>query len=177
MAGKILLTGVPGVGKTTVIRKIAAGLGELAAGFYTEEVREARTRIGFDIVTLDGRRAALSRKASKSTYRVGRYGVDVRAIDSVAVSAIDDAVSRGKIVIIDEIGKMELFSKAFRQSVTQAFDSPTSVIAVIMLKAHPFADGIKHRQGVTTIEVTESNRDSLPQEILSDLDFSSGYQE
>jgi len=174
VSAKILLTGVPGVGKTTVIRKIAAGLAEHAAGFYTDEVSEAHARIGFDIITLDGHRAALSRKTSKSKYRVGRYGVDVQAIDFVAVSAIEDAVSRNKIVVIDEIGKMELFSKAFRESVLKAFDSSNPVVAVIMFKSHPFADGIKRRHDVRTIQVTEGNRDRLPREILSELGFASG---
>jgi len=159
------------VGKTTVIRKIAEGLGDNAAGFYTAEVREAHARIGFDIVSLDGRRAPLSRKTSKSKYRVGRYGIDLQAIDSVAVLAIKDAVSRNRIVIIDEIGKMELFSEPFRESVLRALNSSNLVVAVIMFKPHAFADGLKLRKDVRIIQVTESNRDRLPYEILSGLGF------
>jgi nucleoside-triphosphatase len=173
VSAKILLTGVPGVGKTTVIRSIAEGLAEHAAGFYTGEVREARGRVGFDIITLDGRRAALSRKASESRHRVGRYGVDVQAIDSVAVPAIEEALSHNKIVVIDEIGRMELFSRAFRESVVKAFDSSNPVIAVIMLKSHPFADEIKRRKDVRIIQVTEAKRGRLPREIMSELGFAS----
>jgi nucleoside-triphosphatase len=173
MSPKILLTGVPGVGKTTVIRKIVALMGDDAAGFYTEETREAGKRTGFDIITLDGRRAVLSRKNKKSKYMVGKYGVDLRQMDSVAVPAIDDAVSRNKTIIIDEIGKMELFSNAFRESVSRAFDSPNRVVAVIMLKSDTFADSIKRRRDVKTIQVTEANRTLLPRKILSELGFAS----
>jgi nucleoside-triphosphatase len=173
MGQKILLTGVPGVGKTTIIKKVVAGLGDRAAGFFTEEVREASTRSGFDVITLDGRRAVLSRKTLKSRHRVGKYGVDVRGIDSVAVPAIDDAVSRNKIVVIDEIGKMELFSKAFREAVMRAFAAPNPLVAVIMLKPNPFADAIKQRDYVEVIRVTEGNRDSLPRTILSKFGFAS----
>jgi len=169
MTTRILLTGAPGVGKTTVIREVAHLLGVAAAGFYTEETRQGGKRTGFDIVTLDGGRAPLSRAGGKSRYRVGRYGVDVEALDSVGVAAIEDALASDKVIIIDEIGKMELFSDRFREAVMRAFDSPNSVVAVIMLKRNPFADSIKERLDATTIEVTMSNRDSLPKRIMEEL--------
>lgn len=169
VAAKILITGVPGVGKTTIAREVARLLGENAGGFYSEERREGRGRVGFDIVTLDGRRAALSHVNIKGKHRVGKYGVDVGAVDSVAASVIDDAIARNKTVIIDEIGKMELFSQKFRESVTRALDSPSPTLAVIMLKSNPFADSVKRRPNVNLIEVTPSNRDSLAPDIATRL--------
>jgi nucleoside-triphosphatase len=169
VSAKILLTGVPGVGKTTLIREIARLLGGKAGGFYTEETREGRTRTGFDIVTLDGRRAALSRVNMASRFRVGKYGVDLDGLDSVAVRAVEDSIDRNQTIVIDEIGKMELFSEAFRHSVARAFDSPNLVVAVVMLKSHPFADQLKQRPGVETIEVTMSNRDRLAPDIVRKL--------
>jgi nucleoside-triphosphatase len=169
MPAKVLLTGVPGIGKTTVIREVARLLGPDAAGFYTEETRAGGRRTGFDIITLDGRRAVLSRVKKKSRFRVGRYGVDIEAIDFLAVSSIEDAIQRNKTVIIDEIGKMELFSGKFRESVRRAFDSANPTVAVIMLKSNPFADSIKQKPDVELIEVTLSNRDSLPQRIFAEL--------
>ena len=165
----ILLTGVPGVGKTTVIKEVAERLGQNAGGFYTEEKRHGRNRVGFDIVTLDGRRAALSHVNIKGRHRVGKYGVDVAAIDSVAVSSIDDAIASGKTVVVDEIGKMELFSQRFRESVARALDAPVPTVAVIMLKPNPFADAVKQRTDVKIIEVTPSNRDALPARIVEEL--------
>lgn len=169
MAAKILLTGTPGVGKTTVVKELARLLGPEAAGFYTEEQREGPRRVGFDIITLDSRRATLSHVNKKSKYKVGKYGVDVPSIDSVAASAIEDAIVANKIIIIDEIGRMELFSEKFREAVVRAFDSPNPILAVIMLKPNPFADSIKRRPGVRLIEVSLSNRDSLPAEIVRSL--------
>ena len=165
----ILLTGVPGVGKTTVIKEVAERLGQNAGGFYTEEKRHGRSRVGFDIVTLDGRRVALSRVNIKGRHRVGKYGVDVAAIDSVAVSSIDDAIASGKTVVVDEIGKMELFSQRFRESVARALDAPVPTVAVIMLKPNPFADAVKRRTDVKIVEVTPSNRDALPARIVEEL--------
>lgn len=169
MSRKILLTGAPGVGKTTVIREVAGLLGREAAGFYTEERRQGNKRVGFDIITLDGRTAALSHVNIKGRHRVGKYGVDLESIDSVAVAAVENAIAGGKTVIIDEIGKMELFSDRFREWVLRALDSPNPVIAVIMLKSNPFADAIKRRTDVNMYEVTLSNRDSLPARIAGEI--------
>lgn len=169
MPKRILLTGVPGVGKTTVIQKVAKLLGSEATGFYTEETRMAGRRTGFDIITLDGRRAVLSRANKKSRHKVGRYGVDIDSLDSVAVPTIDYPIGKGKTIIIDEIGKMELFSRRFREAVLRAFESPNDVVAVIMLKHNSFTDSIKNRDDVTAIEVTVSNRNSLPGEIMEEL--------
>ncbi len=162
MITKILLTGVPGAGKTTVIRKVAEALGQKAAGFYTLEKRQGRQRVGFEIITLDGNRAMLSHENISSKYRVGRYGVDVDALDSVAVPSIEKAISAGLVTIIDEIGKMELFSRNFREAVMRAFDSAAPLVAVIMLKPNEFADRLKHRADVELIEVSPANRDALP---------------
>jgi nucleoside-triphosphatase len=168
MALKVLLTGLPGVGKTTIVTQVAQQVGSTAGGFYTEETREGGKRTGFDIITLAGKRAALSRIGRKSPCRVGKYGVDVQSIERVGVPAIEEAIAGGKCIIIDEIGKMELFSEKFREAVTKAFNSPNPVLAVIMLKSHPFADSIKRRANVKIIEVTVSNRDSLPRQLLAE---------
>jgi nucleoside-triphosphatase len=169
MSPKILITGAPGVGKTTVIRKVAGALGSHAAGFYTEERRENGRRVGFDIVTLDGRRAPLSGIGISGKQRVGRYGVDVHSIDSVAVPAIEQAIHERRIIIIDEIGKMELFSEKFRQAVVKAFDSPCPVVAVIMLKSNPFADSVKSRRDIEINDITISNRESIAAEIAKKI--------
>jgi nucleoside-triphosphatase len=166
---KILLTGVPGIGKTTVIRKVTHLLGDKAAGFYTEERREGKRRVGFDLITLDGARAALSHVNIHSAHRVGRYGVDIRAMDSIGAFTIEKAIGQRKVIIIDEIGKMELFSTKFRDAVMKAFESGSAIVAVIMKKPHPFADSIKRRGDVQLIEVIQSNREALPARIAEAL--------
>ncbi|MCX8127048.1 MAG: AAA family ATPase, partial [Dehalococcoidia bacterium] len=96
----ILITGKPGCGKTTLLRRAVAESGVAAGGFYTEEVREHGERQGFRIVTLDGRSAVLSYVGIRSPYRVGRYGVDLVALESVAVPAIYGAIAWSEVVVI-----------------------------------------------------------------------------
>jgi nucleoside-triphosphatase len=77
------------------------------------------------------------------------------------VPAIDQAVATGQVVVIDEIGPMELFSTAFRAAVLRAVDSGRPVLATIVRRPHPWADALKRRPGVRLIEITPANRDAL----------------
>lgn len=171
MGSAILLTGRPGVGKTTIVRAVVAGLEGLAGGFYTEEIRRQGQRLEFRLVSLDGPTGTLARVDIASRYRVGRYGVDLDDLERVGVGALRRAVARPQvaIVVIDEIGKMELFSAAFRQQVEAALESPKPVLATAMAGAHPWVDVVKARPGVTLVEVTLANRNALPQQILRQL--------
>lgn len=163
----ILLTGRPGVGKTTVIRAVVERLSVPAGGFYTAEIREGRVRKGFKLITLDGQEAVMAHVDLPGPPRVSKYGVDVRAIDQVAVPAIQRAVEAGGLVVIDEIGPMELHSAAFKAAVLRAVESGRPVLATIMLRSNPWADKLKRRPGVRLIEVTRANRDTLPEQLVA----------
>ena len=162
-----MLTGRPGVGKTTIIRTVAGRLGASAGGFYTEEIREGRRRTGFRLVSLDGRTGILASVNISSPCRVGRYGVHLRDLEQVGVKALLRAIQQPDVpvVVIDEIGKMELFSPAFRQATLAALDSPKAVLASAMAGPQPWVDAIKGRADVTVIEVTRANRQALPEQI------------
>ena len=163
----ILLTGEPGSGKTTLIKEVITKAEKNAGGFYTEEIRERGARKGFKIVTLDGKEAVLSHVDIKSTYRVSKYGVDLGAIDELAVPAIEEATKSCDIVVIDEIGKMELYSSRFKEAVNEALDSGKKVLGTIMLASNPVANKIKERPDLVTILVSKTNRDQVRKELLS----------
>ncbi|MCL6473397.1 MAG: NTPase [Firmicutes bacterium] len=160
-AKNIFITGKPGTGKTTLIKKIIAELNLNAGGFFTQEVREAGERIGFDILTLDGRRGTLARKGMKSRFRVGKYGVSLNDLDEIAVDSIRKALQENKIVIIDEIGKMELFSEKFKDAVVQALESENIVLGTIKLADDPFTDKIRRRDDTVIFELTAENREEV----------------
>jgi nucleoside-triphosphatase len=164
-----LLTGRPGVGKTTCLRRVLEQLRRPAGGFLTEEVRVGGARVGFALVTLDGGRVTLAHVERRGAPRVGKYGVDVEALDRVGVPAIRRAVEKGWLVVVDEIGKMELASAAFRAAVEDALAGPAPVLGTVMAASHPWADQAKAAPGVTLIEVTVANRDRLPAELLNNL--------
>lgn len=162
----ILITGRPGIGKTTLIKQIAKKLGQRASGFYTEEIRRGGQRIGFGIKTLDGKSGTLSRVDIDSPYRIGKYKVNILEFEKVALPAIEDALAGAKIVIIDEIGPMELFSQKFKDIVLAALDSSSQVVATIKLKGSRFIDRIKSRRDVTLFNLRPDNRAEVLNKIL-----------
>jgi nucleoside-triphosphatase len=166
MARALLLTGRPGVGKTTVIKTVSQALGERADGFYTEEIRASGRRQGFRLIGLRGEQATLAHVRIKGRPRVGRYGVDVAALDRTGVTALERGIAQGRVVVIDEIGKMELFSEAFKAAVLGALDSPAPVIATVMARPHPWVDPLKGRPDVTLWQVTVENRDEMLSRVL-----------
>jgi nucleoside-triphosphatase len=165
----LLLTGPPKVGKTTVIMAVCHVLGERADGFYTKELRERGRRKGFLLISLRGEEGLLAHVDLKHGPRVGRYAVNIDDIESIGVTALRRAKREGAIIIIDEIGRMELFSEAFKREVLRLLDSPSRVLATVREAEEPFCDSIKGREDVTVIRVSEGNRDALPEIILDEL--------
>ena len=176
----ILLTGRPGIGKTTAIKKIVSLLGNNVGGFYTREVRMRGKRTGFEIVTLDGQVDYLATKEPAITFTdqvpFGRYRVNLTAINEVAVPALLRAVEQGQVVIIDEIGPMEIRSKRFCQMVLEILDSEAVVIGTIVQKPNRFADRVKAHPRVTIKEITLSNRGQITAETYAELKPYIDYQ-
>lgn len=154
----ILITGNPGVGKTTLIQNIISKFNIPAGGFYTAEVRDENgKRWGFKIISLDGREDVLASVELISQRRVSKYGVDIAAVDRIGVTAIRDALSRDDIVVIDEIGRMELTSEQFRDVVMEALDSPKPVLGTIAIRDTNLARRIKKREDTRVIKLTRAN--------------------
>jgi nucleoside-triphosphatase len=170
MASHILITGLPGVGKTTLIRKLAERLTEYRpAGFYTEEIRDAQgVREGFRLVTLCSRQLVLSHVRHPGPHRVSRYGVDVAGFERL-LEELDLRHSPSSLIIIDEIGKMECFSKRFIDLVTLLLDGPKTLVATIALKGEGLIRQVKRKPDCRVVTVTRENRDRLPDELTSEL--------
>jgi nucleoside-triphosphatase len=170
MRNKILLTGEPRVGKTTALKKIIQRIGETnCIGFYTEEIRNEFDRIGFDCVSLDGRRARIADINFKSDIRMGRYGIDIEAFEDIALKAINTSLSSNKVIIIDEIGPIQLLSTKFKQEIYNILASPNWVVGTIFYNKHPDADEIKKAPGIKLFRVTSECRDIIIEDIFHDI--------
>ena len=162
----LLLTGIPGIGKTTIIRKVAASLsGYTLAGFVTDEIRTEQGREGFRMTTFDGSKAVIAHVDFQTRRRVGRYRVDVQTIDCLVQSAL--RLERNiEVYLVDEIGKMECLSKVFVDCMRSVLDSGIPVVAAVAKKGEGFISEVKRRGDTVIWEVTRQNRDALPDSIL-----------
>lgn len=151
------------MGKTTLIRRVTTWLGGRAGGFYTEEVRHGGARTGFRLVTLDGRSAVFAHVdlAGRSPHRVGRYGVDLAVLEGIGVAALRHAAERGHIVVVDEIGKMELLSAAFRHTLEEIVRASVPLLATITAAPHPWADAFKRHPDAVVQVLTPANRNRV----------------
>lgn len=170
MSQAFLLTGAPGSGKTTAIRRILERISFEAGGFYTEEIRTGGRRKGFRLVTLEGERAVLAHVDIQGAPRISKYGVDVEALERVGVAALRRACAQKPLVVIDEIGPMEMLSQAFREAVVEALESDRVVLGSIVRRGRGFAQAVKSRPEVQVIEIHRSNRDRLVEDLAKQVE-------
>jgi nucleoside-triphosphatase len=167
---KALIEARPGAGKTTAVIRLAERLraAELSvAGFVTEEVRERGVRVGFGIETFAGERGVLAHVELPGPPRVGKYGVDLDALERLALPSLEPPA--GGVTVIDELGKMELASARFRDAVTALFDADVPLVATVHAFRHPFTDELKRRSDVELIRLNKANRDELPAALATRL--------
>jgi nucleoside-triphosphatase len=167
---RALIEARPGAGKTTALRRVfellrARRVG--CAGILTGEIRVGGRRVGFSVEALAGSaRATLAHVDRGGAPRVGRYGVDLEALERVALPELRRDAD---VVLIDELGKMELLSEAFREAVLELFESRRAVIATVHVFRHPLTDALKARSDVEVVRLTRAGRDRLPGSIVERL--------
>jgi nucleoside-triphosphatase len=137
------------------------------AGFFTEEIRERRARVGFRIETFVGGRGVLAHVDLPGPPRVGKYGVDLEAFERLALPGLEPPATGA--TVIDELGKMELASARFRDAVSALLDAEVPLVATVHAFRHPFTDELKRRPGVELVRLTRANRDELPDALAARL--------
>jgi nucleoside-triphosphatase len=165
-ANVLLITGMPGIGKTTVIRRVADELGaDGLRGFYTEEIRKEGERLGFRLVGFEGSAHVIAHVDFPKRQRVGKYGVDVRALDSAMPLLRPDSAAR--VYLVDEIGKMECLSQRFVAAMRALIAGSTPIIATIGARGGGFIAEVKRGRECELWELTHANRDDMPARILA----------
>jgi len=167
-----LLTGKPGVGKTTVLIeavRIMKERGCCVGGMISQEVRENNLRVGFKILDLNsGKSGWLAKVNQKSGPQIGKYRVNIEDLDIIGAQAIADAMANCDIIVIDEIGPMELFSEKFKEATRKALENRKPVIAVVHWKAKDTLIGeAKSREDTEIYTVTQENRNTISALLIS----------
>ncbi|MCX7857033.1 MAG: NTPase [Deltaproteobacteria bacterium] len=177
---KAFLTGRPGVGKTTLVKHFVRAYKHLVLGFWTEELRDNHTqkRKGFYILTTEGEKILFSGKDISSPFRVGKYGVDIETFEEVVLPLLENGVKdEGKLIVIDEIGKMELLSKKFVKIVEKiVFERKNPVLGTIpVFNVHPLVSKIRDSNKVKVFLVDNRTREKILRDIVEFFKTSSVF--
>ena len=166
-ATRILITGLPGSGKTTVFRRLVDKLRHLnPAGFFTAEIQKNGGREGFGLTSLDGRTGILAHVNLRTGYQVGKYGVDVAGFEAF-IGPLPVLASETGLVMIDEIGKMECLSAGFTKIINDILNSDKPLIATIAQKGGGLIADLKKRSDVQLFHLTRQNQDQTVRRICS----------
>jgi len=175
MDTKILITGLPRSGKSTLILKLIEFIktqGIPTKGFLTPEIRKDSQRIGFDVLDIaTEERVKLARIGNyKTTHKLGKYNVFIKEFEKIIINLKKIKIQNGELLIIDEIGKMELFSSKFQNLIKTIFSSHISILATIGLKLqHPLKDYLIQIPNIHLITLNRQNFDLVFQKVSSIL--------
>ncbi len=172
MIKNILLTGHPGVGKTTLLKRIVERFAHLAmTGFYTVEIREKGIRVGFKAVAMNGSSAVFAHRNFQTgpEHRVGKYGVNPEVLETLVLPHLSPRRKVSHLVIVDEIAKKELLSMPIREGLLQALDADCPLLGTISLKGTGFIKQVKQRDDVELFKITTENRNVLGEQVCRRL--------
>ncbi|HHD15318.1 MAG: nucleotide kinase [Thermoplasmata archaeon] len=168
---KIGITGLPGAGKTHALRKVVEmleGDGFKVGGMITDAIIEKGKKVGFmvqDLLTKEER--VLARLDLDSEVRFLDYGIDMKALDEVGVEAINRSIDDADVIVIDEVGKLEVESKQFVEIVKEALEADKPLLLTLHKKSrNPLLQDIRRRDDVRILEVTPINKNILPYKII-----------
>jgi len=170
----IFITGRPGIGKTTVLLRAVDVLktrGYRVGGMISHEVREGGVRVGFEIVDFEtGRKGWLAHVNQPTGPQVSKYRVNLHDLNAIGTNSIFTATANADVIVVDEIGPMELFSSAFKEAVAQVIGSEKPVLGTVHYRARdPLITAIRAREDAEVLEVTYENRRSLHNLIIMKL--------
>lgn len=162
----LIITGKVGCGKTTLIKEATLPWRNQVAGFYTEEIREGSERSGFRLKTFSGSEGILAAKGLKSPAKLNKYGVDLGVLEKLGVAALEKGLSEGgKLIVIDEIGAMEILSPAFREVLVKCLQSARPVLATVRFNSQPFTDEIKKMAETRLALLTRENYPQIKEDV------------
>ncbi len=168
---KIGITGLPGSGKTYALLRVIEMLQDeetKIGGMIDEPIGDGRHKTGFTVRDLmTGETEVFASTEIESRIMVGKLGVDITKLEAVGVKAIREACAQCDIIVIDEVGKMEVECPAFIEAVKEALDAEKPMIITLHKKSrNPLLQDIRRRDDVRILEVTPTNRNLLPYKIV-----------
>ena len=170
--------GPPKSGKSTLIAKLVNYFvfekRYSVRGFLTPEVKKSGKRIGFDIEDINTKeRIRLARAEDFDTqYKLGKYCIFIEEFEKY-LSQYDSIQGLNvNLIVIDEIGKMELLSFKFQEWIKKKFQLEIPIIATVGLALkHPLKDNILNLPNIKLLNLNRQNQNEVFQEIIYQISF------
>ena len=164
---RIAVTGHPGVGKTTLVERVLAAVPLKAGGMVTKEIRKVGRRVGFSVIDIgSGQEGVLAHMHLAQGPRLGRYRVNLKDLEEIGAAAIERAIQECQLVVVDEVGPMELKSPRFVAAVERALEGASNLLVTVHRASnHHLAYRIRHECD-QLIRLTESNRTEKTQQVI-----------
>lgn len=140
-----------------MIKEVTLPYREKVGGFYTEEMREDGKRQGFRLKTFDGQEGVLALKGKPSPHKLNKYGIDLDVLEGLGTKALKEAIRSKDVIVVDEVGSMEVISGVFREALLECLASPKKVLATIRQGAQPFTDEVKRFENTERLTLTREN--------------------
>jgi nucleoside-triphosphatase len=168
---KIGITGLPSAGKTNTLIQVIKMLeeeGHTVGGMITEPILDDKKRNGLYVMDwMTKKRGVLAATDIHSKFMVGKMGVDLDVLQEIGVQALVNACEKADIIVIDEVGKIEVESDKFRDAVKEALKTEKPMLLTLHKKSrNPLLQDIRRRDDVRILEVTPINRNLLPYKIM-----------
>ncbi len=167
MKENILIAGPAGAGKSSLLKRLLEHIPHgTASGFLTEEIHDGHQRVGFRIVTTDGREGLLAHVKLAGDHRVGKYGLDLAGFEMMVLHLLDPKTADAPIIVIDEIGAMECLSVKFTAAVDFALGSSKMVVATSGVQDRGYPAELRQRSGIQVLELNAENREEVFDRVL-----------
>jgi len=161
----LFISGGPGIGKTKLLRDLALAKKLRIGGFYTEPIMAGRMRKGLIIRTLDGQDRMLASKTVKSNFKLGKFNVDINALENVGIPALKLGMMSKELIVIDEVGTLEAMSTRYKETLLEVLNSTKPVLATLPAKANPFINSLKKIPDTEIIVLKKANFASIKQQV------------
>ncbi len=164
---RIAVTGQPGAGKTTLVERVLAAVPLKAGGMVTKEIRKVGRRVGFSVIDIgSGQEGVLAHMHLTQGPRLGRYQVNLKDLEEIGAAAIERAIQECQLVVVDEVGPMELKSPRFIAAVERALKEAANLLVTVHRASnHHLAYRIRHECD-RLIRLTKGNRDEKTQQVI-----------
>lgn len=168
-AKNILIDGLPRVGKTTAVQRILS-LAKVRCGGFFSQAQTKQFYTNFRLVSVQGPHRSMSSQTLLRRFDIpGVVGFNLEDLENFGNPALLHALETCDVVVIDQLGTLEVSSDKFRRVVDLVLASDKVCLATLTSSNVPYIEAIRKRPDVAVYDINRSNRMLLPELIAAHI--------